>query len=54
VTGSVIGADATFTQPVRLRNSLVLAGTRFAAPGDHDHVIAHGDSLVQCQDLDSA
>ncbi|MFN0178566.1 MAG: sugar phosphate nucleotidyltransferase [Gemmatimonadales bacterium] len=54
VRGSVIGAGATFDRPVRLTNSLVLAGTRVTAPGDLDHVIAHGDSVVQCQDLGSA
>jgi dTDP-glucose pyrophosphorylase len=52
LTGSVIGAGVTLDRPVRLNHSLVFAGARFAHLGDHDHIIAYGDSTIQCQPLD--
>ncbi|HEX6135385.1 MAG TPA: sugar phosphate nucleotidyltransferase [Longimicrobiales bacterium] len=50
LTGSVIGAGVTFAHPVRLTNSLVFAGERLDHRTDHDHVIAHAATLIQCRE----
>jgi dTDP-glucose pyrophosphorylase len=50
LTGSVIGPDVTFECPVRLTNSLVLAGERLDQRTPHDHVIAHAGGLFQCRE----
>ena len=49
--GSVIGEGVTFEQPVRLTNSVVFPGTHVALADDHDHVVLHNGSTIQCQRL---
>jgi len=49
--GSVVGPGASFAHPVRLTNSLVFAGSRINELPDHDHIIVHGDSTIQCKPL---
>jgi len=46
--GSVIGAGATFAHPIRLTNSLVFPGTHLTEARDLDHVVVHGESIMQC------
>lgn len=48
LAGSVIGAGVTFAHPLRLTNSLVFPGSRLSHAGEHDHIIVHGDSIIQC------
>jgi dTDP-glucose pyrophosphorylase len=48
VQGSVIGAGATFPVPIRLTNSLVFPGSQLGEPRDLDHVVVHGESIMQC------
>jgi len=53
LAGSVVGAGVSFAHPVRLTNSLVFAGTRLSLAGEHDRIIAHGDSIIQCQQAEA-
>jgi len=47
-----VGPDVTFTQPVHLTNSLVFSGTSYVQAGEHDRIIAHRDSIIQCQQVE--
>lgn len=48
VDGSVIGDNATFAYPIRITNSLVFPGTRVSETHDLDHVVVHGENIMQC------
>ena len=50
LSGSVVGPGVTFAHPVRLTNSLVLAGERLDHRTDHDHVIGYEGTLIQCRE----
>lgn len=50
LAGTVIGPGVTFAHPIRLTNSLVLAGARLDHQADHDRVIVHADSIIQCEE----
>lgn len=48
--GSVVGANVTFEHPIRVRNSLILAGSRVTAKSDLDRVIITPEKMVDCRD----
>jgi len=48
VDGSVIGDNVTFAHPIRITNSLVFPNTHVTESHDLDHVVVHGENIMQC------
>ncbi|MBK7830836.1 MAG: hypothetical protein IPJ56_00440 [Gemmatimonadetes bacterium] len=48
VDGSVIGEGVTVAHPIRITNSLVFPGTHVTETHDLDHVVIHGENIMQC------